>query len=199
MNNDMPVGEGVKGIWGLFADTDWSGLGAKIIDGLVNGLKAGYAKITGAFKELKDRAVAAFKAAFDMHSPSRLMQRQSPQIGAGIALGINDSIPKVTASFERLRGIAETPFETAKPYQVPSVAAPAVAGAPGSTAPTIAPLVGQAPAAVNAPQVSRGPVTLTIGSLIVNAATDKAGDIVAAIRDELARQIEGVAIEMGAA
>ncbi len=191
----------VKEVASFLGSVNWSTLGGRIIDGLVDGIKAGFSKIKGAFAGLKDAAVNAFRQAFSVHSPSRLFAGLGVHIGTGVAQGVDNSIPQVNNAIGRMRDSAAASFDLgdvvtrtrdaiAAPPSVSSDAAPqtipgqATPGAPGGNA--------------SAPG-GRGGLTLTIQALTVNAPGSTAGDIVNTIREELVSQIQAAAIQLGVA
>jgi len=192
----------IKDVAGYLAAVDWSTLGGRIIDGLVNGIKAGFSKIKGAFSGLKEAAVNAFRQAFSIRSPSRLFAGLGVHIGAGVAQGVDNSIPQVNSAVGRMRDSAAASFDLGDVVTRTrdALAAPPAISASGTPLQAIPgqPAPG-APGGNAGGQPARGGLTLTIQALTVNAPGSGAGDIVNTIRAELVRQIEAAAIQLGVA
>lgn len=79
--------------------------GIDAADGLVKGLEGRIDKMEKAGQLLSDALIRSFKAALGIKSPSRVMRDQvGAQIGAGLALGILDSISNVENARAKLQG-----------------------------------------------------------------------------------------------
>lgn len=87
-------------VW--FQSTDWTALGASIADGLVQGLRAGAARVAGAIRGLASEARSALTSALQIRSPSRVFAGLGEQISAGVAVGIDAGVPRVEASVDQL-------------------------------------------------------------------------------------------------
>ena len=75
---------------------DWMlALPKKIIDGLINGLKAGWNKVTDFFKGAIDLIPDGIKSALGISSPSKVMAGLGANIGQGLAGGIKSSVPAI--------------------------------------------------------------------------------------------------------
>jgi len=69
------------------------GLPKKIIDGLLAGLKAGWEKVTGFFKDAIDLIPKGIRDALGISSPSKVTRDLMRKTGDGAILGLKDSIP----------------------------------------------------------------------------------------------------------
>lgn len=78
-------------------------IGANIIKGLWEGIKNSTGWLWDRLNDFADGVIKGFKDAFDIHSPSRIMQDQvGLMIGAGVAEGIDNSIKRVSAAMSGL-------------------------------------------------------------------------------------------------
>lgn len=83
-------------------NTDWAGLGRSIIDGLVNGIRGGIGRVTGAIRDLAGRARQTFERVMAISSPSRVFADLGFQLPAGIERGIEQGTPRVAGAVERM-------------------------------------------------------------------------------------------------
>jgi hypothetical protein len=81
------AGEAV-GKW--FRETDWSGLGTSIVDGLIAGLKLGANGLKKAVMGLAGSVKSVFTGEMQIHSPSRVMVPYGKAIPDGVGVGIDD-------------------------------------------------------------------------------------------------------------
>lgn len=73
---------------------DWMvALPKKIIDGLLNGLKAGWTKVTDFFKGAIELIPSGIRDALGISSPSKVMRDLMQKTGDGAILGLKDSMP----------------------------------------------------------------------------------------------------------
>jgi hypothetical protein len=73
---------------------DWMlALPKKIIDGLLNGLKAGWSKVTEFFKGAIELIPSGIRDALGIGSPSKVTRDLMRQTGDGAILGLRDSLP----------------------------------------------------------------------------------------------------------
>lgn len=81
----------VKAIWNGLKEVDWGSLGAAILNGILEGLKAAAKGIWGVVKAVGNDIKEGFKAFFGIHSPSTVMRDEvGKNISLGIAQGIKD-------------------------------------------------------------------------------------------------------------
>jgi hypothetical protein len=81
---------------------DWAGLGGSMIDGLINGLKAGAGRAVDAVKGLADKLKSGFRSALEIHSPSKAFERDGRQIPAGTAKGVEGGTADVTRAIDAM-------------------------------------------------------------------------------------------------
>ncbi len=79
-----------KSVRKYFLETDWAGMGTAIIDGLVNGITAGFSRVKGAVQGLVDGVKNTFTGSkgIDAHSPSRFFDKQADNSVEGFAGGL---------------------------------------------------------------------------------------------------------------
>lgn len=70
---------------------DWKGVGLALVNGLVNGIKAGWANLINTVRALAQNAMNTFNAVFQIQSPSKVMAGIGENIVAGLAKGVKDS------------------------------------------------------------------------------------------------------------
>lgn len=85
-----------------FASIDWSATGSAIVDGIVDGLKGGAAKLVNAAGELGDKLKVGFKSALGIRSPSTVFEAESKQIPAGAAKGIRAGSPAAQRAVDEM-------------------------------------------------------------------------------------------------
>lgn len=83
-------------------NTDWAWIGRSIIDGLVNGIRGGIDRVTGAIRDLAGRARKALTDALQIRSPSRVFAGLGLQIPAGLVAGVELGTPRVAGAVERM-------------------------------------------------------------------------------------------------
>lgn len=77
-------------------------IGAAIIAGLVNGIKAGASAVVDAMKNIALGALAAAKAALGISSPSKEMQIIGEFVGEGFLVGLGKTQGKIDAAIRKL-------------------------------------------------------------------------------------------------
>ena len=80
------------------------GIGTGIVEGIKKGISDGISGIADAAKRAAQAAVAAAKEALDINSPSRVFMAIGERTNEGLALGITDSIGKVTDAMDYALG-----------------------------------------------------------------------------------------------
>lgn len=171
----------VTELFELWDSIDWTGLGNAIVDGLVNGLTAGWEKVKGAVKDLGSAAYNEFKSFFKIASPSKLMNNEvGYQIGAGQAEGMHRSNKLVAAEARNMGKLALDQSQQA----VNGAGGSASAGATGSSG---------AGGAAASPKIQ-----LTISELNVQARSEDPKEFARSLKEELTKLLEGAAIEAGA-
>ncbi len=86
------AGESV-GKW--FRETDWSGLGTNIVDGLVKGLKLGATALKTAVMGLANGTKQTFKDVLGIQSPSKVFAGYGKNIAEGTERGIDEGKPEL--------------------------------------------------------------------------------------------------------
>lgn len=116
----------IKGVWNKLSSLDWREVARQMIDGLVEGLKAGVSRVENAVKDVATAAKNAFtgKGGIDSHSPSVPFRKYGREgIAGGVEAGIDDGSSRVNSAVE---GMAKVP---------------STGGGSGSRLVTIAPVV----------------------------------------------------------
>jgi len=154
-----------------FEAFDWGQLGSAILDGITKPLKAGYTVIGDTLTELADGAIAGWKTALGIASPSKVFAELGLEIPRGVAVGVRQGSPEARESVDAM------------------VATPQLASAaPASTMP--APRV---PAAAG-----RAPVTVNVGDVHIHTTGETASELEGDIRRQLEAILQSVALQLGA-
>jgi hypothetical protein len=77
-----------KAIREEFLSIDWKGSGTAIVDGLIDGLKAGAGALNGAILGLGEGVKKTFKDALGIHSPSKVFEEYGENTTAGYERGV---------------------------------------------------------------------------------------------------------------
>lgn len=149
-------------------------LGENLMKGAAHGVKAATPEAVAAIGESADAMKAKFGQSFDMHSPSRFMARQAINIPLGAAVGVRQGIPAFRA--------AATDMYQAFPPQ-PAILPPS----PDD--------IGRVTSQITN---NRHGGQVTIQQLTVQAPGPDARQMAESVREALARELEGMGIEMGA-
>ncbi len=147
----------------------FANLGGAMIDGIVQGIKAGAGRVLDAIKGLGTSAMGALKGVLGIASPSKEFAKLGVFTAEGFAVGTEKGQGRVEGAVGNMVSI---------PAAAPSQAAQGGASGGGST----------------------NTQSISIGDVHVNAPQAKdAGDIGEAVRKELTRALEGLAIMSAAA
>lgn len=165
--------ETVQGLYDLWNEIDWKGLGVGIWEGIVGGVKAGLNAVKSAFSDLASEATTAFKRALGIASPSRVFATLGLSIPQGIEQGIEKGSPDAQAA-------------AANVVQAPKLGNTAAAPADRARAGTAA-------------TAGASSVTVSIASINVAAKTDDPRSYAEALRRELESVLESMAVQLGAA
>jgi hypothetical protein len=170
-------------VWGLYkafnalytavAAIDWSGMGKAITDGLVKGVKSGWAYVVSTVKSLAGAVTGTFKDALGIRSPSKVFARLGLAIPQGVEAGVEVGTPRAQRAVNAVVDVPATPR-----LQLPQPAAPA-------------------PTPAAAPPSSSS-VSVVIEQLHIHGAGDKPQDFALDLKRELERIFEGLAVSMGA-
>lgn len=136
---------------------DFVAFGQSLIDGLVNGITSGTARVVAAMAGMAGSATSAFRSALGIASPSSVFAGYGMNISQGVEQGIDAGVPGVEDS---VSGLVDVPTGGG---------------------------------------VSGGATSISIGDIIMSGAAEggSAREQAEAFRDELARVLEGVNIELG--
>jgi hypothetical protein len=165
------VGEAWQGLKAI----DWGELGTAIIDGLVGGISRGVGRVVAAMKGLASDAKAALASVWESKSPSKAFERLGFSAPQGAAKGVDRGAPLLEDAVDSMAAGAHEGPALALP--APKAAAAGGTGAGARTGPL---------------------VVVTIQELNVHAKSSEPRDLVDAIRPELERVFEGIAIQIGA-
>ena len=84
-------------------NTDWASVGRNIISGIKSGISSAAGSLFSSLRELASNALAAAKEVLQIGSPSKVFADEVGKwIPAGISVGIEDNIPKLT---KQIRGM----------------------------------------------------------------------------------------------
>lgn len=94
-----------------FAGTDWISLGADIINGIIEGVKAMLDSLIAAVKSVASKAYETVKSFFQISSPSKLMANEVGRyIPEGIAVGIEANEDSVIDAMNQLGAVTAGAF-----------------------------------------------------------------------------------------
>lgn len=152
----------------------FEGFGANIAAGVVNGMRDGERSVASASERMADASSAAFRNRLDIASPSGIFAGYGANISEGVSMGIDDGAEDVQRSVDAI-------------VNVPSIPATDVdQGGEDEDGSTSAAAAGST-------------VSFTFGDIVIGSGGDESGrDQAVAFREELARVLSNVSIEMGA-
>lgn len=153
-------------------------LGGDLIAGLVRGITAGGGAVAAAVTGVATNAIGAAKAALGIASPSKVFASIGEDTGAGAAVGLARSTPRV-------QGAMAAMVEPPAPAPVSALAG-LTAAEPGGS---------QAPAQGRAAAGAGVTVNVAAGAVVVQATAD-AGDTVERVRDAIDRLFRGAAAQL---
>lgn len=113
-------------------------IGRNIVDGLIRGVEAGFAKLKSVWAKVNSYMPSFSKKTMDIHSPSRVFRDIGGHIMGGWQLGIEKGFKPLKNSFHQAVGIFDNPqlssptvanFAQAEPF-ARVMAMPAIAGVP---------------------------------------------------------------------
>lgn len=90
---------GISQMRSQFTSVNWAQIGINLMQGIANGIRNGLSAVINAVSSTLSSVVAKAKSFLKIGSPSKLFRDQvGKMIGAGMALGITDSIPLVESA-----------------------------------------------------------------------------------------------------
>lgn len=137
---------GLMGWMGIELPATFTGFGANILSGLVNGITGGMGRVRDAITGLGESTIGWFKEKLGIHSPSRVFGELGGWIGEGAAIGIEGKHDKVAKAASILAAVATTSFTlpagAALADQV-NIATPPAITAPATALPPVVPRLAQ--------------------------------------------------------
>lgn len=167
----------VQQLYDLWTQIDWKELGLAILQGIGDGILAGWDWAVSKMKELALALQNTFKDVQLIASPSRVFADLGKELPRGVTQGIKEGSPEAQKS-------------AAEMVSTPKLGRGALAAATDAQ-----------PAATRPPPRAAATgrsVSVTIQELHVNAKTEEPKAFALAIRRELENALEGLALEMGA-
>lgn len=155
----------------MWSSESWRTIGSQIVDGIAYGIERAKSKAINALRGLGRTLQSVFRIDLGIHSPSRVFAGLGVQIPRGVEAGIRRGSDGVEAAVSSM-------------VPVPSFGGGAVASAAGAAVRSGRPM-------------SSGSVS--IGEIHVHTQATDARGVAADLRAELARILEGLALEVGAA
>jgi hypothetical protein len=178
--------------------------GRNIMDAIARGIRSAASAVLDAIKGVAKGAWKAFKDELGIHSPSRLFHGAGLNIGRGVIGGVRAEQPHVISAVAQIvpsPPLARTPLARASfepTTAFPSAMTRTIAPLPMAFPPAMIGSMAPPPTASGGPP-AHGGGKVEIHQLIVQApAGANPKDFAEAIEHELARTLEGVAIQLGA-
>lgn len=91
--------------FGIELPAKFTGFGGMIIDGLISGIKTGFAKLKGIWTSINAYMPSFMQKSMDIHSPSRVMAGLGRHIMSGLGVGLQNGFPDLKAKFSDVVGI----------------------------------------------------------------------------------------------
>ena len=95
----------VMSYFGVELPSSFTGFGRMIIDGLIKGIQAGFAKLKSIWATVSSFMPSFLKKKMDIHSPSRVMKQMGGHIMGGLNLGLAQGHPAVQKQFADTTGL----------------------------------------------------------------------------------------------
>jgi len=161
----------------------WSA-GAAFVDGLINGIRSGWTRVTDSVKSLAHGAVDTVEKALGISSPSRVMAQVGLHTAAGLSVGVRAGSPGVARAHEAMLAPLVAPLSFESPRLPPPSTSVALGGVGG----------GRAPISIS---IEIGPINLHGGNAA--DAESLAATLGSAIERRMVDIFERLAMEHGAA
>ena len=99
-----------------FKGVDWASLGRDLIDGIISGVTSAASSLYNSLKSLAKSALESAKKALGIGSPSKLFADEVGKwIPAGISVGIDDNLPKLTKQINSMINSASFDIKRLEP------------------------------------------------------------------------------------
>lgn len=99
--------------FGIELPQKFTGFGGMLIDGLINGIKAGFNKLKSVWSEVTNYIPNVFTKRMDIHSPSRLMAALGGHVMGGIGVGLDQGFPGLKEKFNQVLNVFNPNSHTA--------------------------------------------------------------------------------------
>ncbi|PZO93190.1 MAG: phage tail tape measure protein [Acinetobacter johnsonii] len=103
----------VLGWFGIELPQKFTGFGGMLIDGLINGIKAGFNKLKSVWSEVTNYIPNVFTKRMDIHSPSRVMAALGGHVMGGIGVGLDQGFPGLKEKFNQVLNVFNPNSHTA--------------------------------------------------------------------------------------
>ncbi len=110
----------VAGLVGKFFN-----FGANIIDGLINGIKSGFAKLKSVWKKVTSYVPSFFTKTMEIHSPSRVMAELGGHVVGGIGMGLTQAFPELKNKYNQVLNLFTNKAQSPAMDQI-DIAAPVI-------------------------------------------------------------------------
>ena len=91
----------------------FTGFGGMLIDGLINGIKAGFNKLKSVWSEVTNYIPNVFTKRMDIHSPSRVMAALGGHVMGEIGVGLEQGFPGLKEKFNQVLNVFNPNSHTA--------------------------------------------------------------------------------------
>lgn len=99
--------------FGIELPQKFTGFGGMLIDGLINGIKAGFNKLKSVWSEVTNYIPNVFTKRMDIHSPSRVMAALGGHVMGGIGVGLDQGFPGLKEKFNQVLNVFNPNSHTA--------------------------------------------------------------------------------------
>lgn len=99
--------------FGIELPQKFTGFGGMLIDGLINGIKAGFNKLKSVWSEVTNYIPNVFTKRMDIHSPSRVMAALGGHVMGGINVGLEQGFPGLKEKFNQVLNVFNPNSHTA--------------------------------------------------------------------------------------
>lgn len=111
--------------FGIELPAKFTGFGSMIIDGLVNGIKSGFAKLKSVWKKVTSYVPSFFTKTMEIHSPSRVMAELGGHVVGGIGMGLTQAFPELKNKYNQVLNLFTNKAQSPAMDQI-DIAAPVI-------------------------------------------------------------------------